>query len=292
MTTKKAPAPKRSSKAVHRDLERHDTGPDVRELQHGVGRRAGKLKLPWLAVTDDAEVGPRTEHSANLILFALGVYGPAAKRCRAHHEISEYAQRVLRGTRRRTPLMVALAVKRRRTVRNWRKQYNDRASVQETDAVADLIALIAKGMAYLWGGGHVTPADSGPGDCSWLASREIQHFDPSIPTGTTYTLAVAGVEGFGVELTLMIKNIDGRPDESHVIERWRMPQALVDKYKLGKWVIDHEADGTCVLYSECGGSDNPTAGNGPSFFIPGLEMGLTVESRLAEFDEHRHVKGS
>ncbi len=281
-----------SNANVHRRLDRHDKGPDVRELQHGIDRRAVKLKLPWLSVKDDSEVGPRTEHSANLILFALGVYGPAIKRCRTHHEISEYAQRILRGTRRRNPVMVALAVKRRGEVKRWRKAYEDRTPVQETNAVADLVALIAKGMAYLWGGGHVTPADAGPGDCSWLASRNIQHFDPSIPTGTTYTLALAGLEGLGVQLTLMIKNIAGRPDESHVIERWRMPKSLIEHYDLSKWVVEWEADRAfAVLYSECGGSDNPTPGNGPSFFIPGLEMGMSIESRVAEFSEHRHVKG-
>lgn len=277
--------------SVHRRLDRHDRGPDVRELQHGIGRRAGKLKLPWLEVTDDSEVGPRTEHSANLLLFALGAYGPTVKRCRTHHEISEYAQRLLRGTRRRTPVMVALAVKRRGEVRKWRKAHEDRSPVQEKDAVADLVALIAKGMAYLWGGGHVTPADAGPGDCSWLASRNVQHFDPSIPTGTTYTLAAAGEPGQGVKLTLKIKNIAGRPDESHVIEEWEMDDDLVKKYHLEKWVIKKGAPGTSILYSECGGSDNPTSGNGPSFFIPGLEMGMSVDSRVAEFPEHVHAKG-
>jgi hypothetical protein len=284
-----------SNPNVHRQLDRHDTGPDARQLQLGINRRADSLKLPWLGVTVDGESGPRTEHSANLILFAMGAYGPPVKRIRTHHEISQYAQRLLRGTRHRNPVMVALALKRRGEVRKWRAAHD--TPVQETSALGDLIALIAKGMAYAWGGGHVTPANSGPGDCSWLASKMRQWFEPGTPTGTTYTLAEEGLPGFGRVLTLMIKNIPGRADESHVIELWILENDLVDKYELHRWVlpvsevpVDPPA-GSSVLVSECGGSDNPTSGNGPSWVIPGEGMGLTVQQRLAEFSIHRHPEG-
>jgi hypothetical protein len=157
--------------------------------------------------------------------------------------------------------------------------------VQERKGVADLVRLIAKHMAYVFGGGHVTPADDGPGDCSWLASREWQHFDPDLPTGTTFTLAEAGRAGFGRRFSLMIKNIAGEPDESHVIERWEFTPEEIRTLGVQKYVIDG------FVYSECGGSDNPTPGNGPTWFIPGKGMGLTVEQRLAEFSIHRHPEG-
>jgi len=286
-----------SEPSVHRRLDRHDKGIDVRRFQQGENKMAEHLKLPWLRVEVDGEVGPRTEHTASLLLFAMGVYGPTIKRVRGHHEISEYAQHLIRGNKRRNPIMVTLAHRRREEVRKWRQAHEDDSSPQERGALADLIHLISKGMAYAWGGGHVTPADEGPGDCSWLASRNVQHFDPSIPTGTTYTLAEAGEPGFGSQLTLMIKNIPGRADESHVIELWELTHELIAGLKLQKWVIGTEVlghaarPGNAFLVSECGGSDNPTSGNGPSFVIPGQGMGLTVEQRLAEFTVHRHVKG-
>jgi hypothetical protein len=271
---------------VHRELKRGDHGEDVRELQKSIRARATKLKLPWLVVDVTGHVDPRTENAANLILFALGDYGPNLRRIRGHHEISEYAQRLLRGTRRRNPAKVALAVKRKPEVRRWRKAHEDRTPVTVKSAIKGLFVLIGKGMAYVFGGGHMTPADGGPGDCSWLASWLWQHFEPALPTGTTFTLAEAGVEGFGRIFSLMIKNIAGEPDESHVIERWEFTIAEAAELKIEQHRCD---DG--FFYTECGGSDNPTAGNGPTFFTPGLGMGLTLEARLAEFSIHRHPEG-
>lgn len=273
-------------RVVHRGLERGDHGEDVRALQEAINVRATKLKLPWLVVNITGHVDPRTENAANLVLFALGDYGPNLRRIRGHHEISEYAQRLLRRTRRRNPAKVALAVKRRAEVQRWRKAHDDRTSVEEKTALTGLKALIAKAMAYLWGGGHVTPADGGPGDCSWLASWLWQRFEASLPTGTTYTLALAGLEGFGREFTIMIKNIAGAPDESHVIERWDLAKAVAELLGIEKYRC---SDG--FFYTECGGSDNPTPGNGPTFFTPGEGMGLTIAERLAEFPEHRHPEG-
>lgn len=287
----KSTAPTRE---VHRQLDRKDSGPDVTQLQHAENRAAKHYKLPFLELKADGQTGPRTEHTASLLLFAMGVYGDPIKRVRAHHEISEYAQRLLRGSKRRSPAMVALSLKRRRELKKWRKAHEDSSSVTEKSALADLLALIAKHMPYVFGGDHVTPAGTGPGDCSWLASRNRQHWEPTSPTGTTFTLAVEGEPGSGVEITLMIKNIAGQPDESHVIELWFMDPALVKQHRLQQWVLE-QADvpvqipvGALALVSECGGSDNPTPGNGPSFVIPGKEMGMSVSARLAEFPIHRH----
>lgn len=287
----KSTAPTRE---VHRQLDRHDSGADVTQLQHGENRTAKHYKLPFLELKADGDVGPRTEHTASLLLFAMGVYGAPIKRVRAHHEISEYAQRLLRGSVHRNPAMVALSVKRRREVKKWRKAHEDHTSPTEKSALADLIALIAKHMPYVFGGDHVTPAGTGPGDCSWLASRNRQHWEPTSPTGTTFTLAEEGQPGPGAEITLMIKNIPGQADESHVIELWFIDPALVKQHRLQQWVLEPKdipvavPAGVLALVSECGGSDNPTPGNGPSFVIPGKEMGMSVQSRLAEFSIHRH----
>lgn len=272
---------------VHRVLKRGDHGEDVRELQKAINRWTTKLKLPWLEVVVDGHVGPRTENSANLTLFARGDYGPNLRRIRGHHEISEYAQRLIRRSRFRSPAMVALAVKRKPEVRRWRKAHAEPPTFPKVkSAMVGLFGLIAKGMAYVFGGGHVTPANNGPGDCSWLASWLWQHFEPNLPTGTTFTLAEAGLEGFGRRFTLMIKNIAGEPDESHVIERWEFTAAEAKELGIEKHRC---SDG--FFYTECGGSDNPTAGNGPTFFTPGEGMGLSLEARLAEFSIHRHPEG-
>lgn len=277
----------KTQRHVHRELKRGDHGEDVRQLQESIRVLASKLKLPWLVVDVTGHVDPRTENAANLILFALGDYGPNLRRIRGHHEISEYAQRLLRGTRRRNPAKVALAVKRKAEVRRWRKAHSEPPTFPKVaSAIKGLFGLIAKSMAYLFGGGHVTPATNGPGDCSWLASWLWQHFEPGLITGTTYTLAEAGLEGFGRVFSLLIKNIAGAPDESHVIERWEFTIAEAAELKIEKHRC---ADG--FFYTECGGSDNPTAGNGPTFFTPGEGMGLTLEARLAEFSIHRHPAG-
>lgn len=272
---------------VHRELKRGDHGEDVRRFQHGINEHAGKLKLPWLVVDVTGHVDPRTENAANLILFALGDYGPNLRRIRGHHEISEYAQRLLRFTRRRSPAMLGLALKRKPEVQRWRSNHDNRTPVKVGTTLTGMLALIGKGMAYLWGGGHVTPADDGPGDCSWFASWLWQRFERALVTGTTYTLADVGEEGLGRWFGLMIKNIAGEPDESHVIEWWN-----ISRQEAAELGIEHYRCADGFFYTECGGSDNPTAGNGPTFFTPGEGMGLTLQQRLAEFPIHRHPKGS
>jgi len=83
--------------------------------------------------------------------------------------------------------------------------------------------------------------------------------------GSTYSLAEEGLEGRGKFFTLMIKNPPD-PHEAHVILE-----------------ISH-GEGTRVRHAECGGSDNPTPGNGPAW----VHMD---SARLKEFPIHRHFKG-
>ena len=190
--------PDNEKRHVHRLLKRGDHGEDVRQTQIAINSRVSTLKLPWLKLKVDGHVGPRTENSANLVLFALGDYGPNLRRVRGRRELSEYAQRLLRGTRRRSPAMLTLALKRKPEVRRWRKAHSEPPAFTKTASVIKgFLGLVAKSMAYVFGGGHMSPADNGPGDCSWLASWLWQRFDPKLPTGTTFTLAEAGLPGLG-----------------------------------------------------------------------------------------------
>lgn len=111
---------KDGEKAVHRQLRRGLSGPDVRQLQHGINHKAATWKLEQFAVEVDGDLGGRTENAAEHLLYAMGVGGPPLKRAR-QGEFSEYAQRLLRGTRPRTKGMKALARVRKPWVQRWRR---------------------------------------------------------------------------------------------------------------------------------------------------------------------------
>lgn len=108
------------NKHVHRDLRLGDSGPDVRQLQHGIKRKADGWKLDFLAPEIDGDNGPVTVEAATKILYAMGVFGHPIRRARNDDLLTEYAQRLLRGTRPRTPAMKALSLARRPKVRSWR----------------------------------------------------------------------------------------------------------------------------------------------------------------------------
>lgn len=238
----------------------------VKAVQKGVNRLADHWHLPWIRLKTDEEFGPRTERGAEQVLFAMGVKGKHLKLA-LKGTLTESVQKLLTGKRRRTPAEVARSLKRRRTVRRWRKHYRKALAAGPPQVIHEMIEevnrLISKGMAYSWGGGHGTPANSGPGDCSWFASRLWQMIEP-IATGTTYTLANEGEAGQGKWFTLYIKNIPGRADESHVICRIY--------------------DGHTVRWCQTGGRDNTRPGAGPCWFEP-------TPSRIAEFNILRHPKG-
>lgn len=108
------------NKHVHRGLRLGDNGPDVEQLQWGINRKATSWKLNFLSVVVDGELGPVTLNSGTSILYAMGVYGKTMRRARNNDVLSEYAQRLLRGTRPRTEVMKALSLARRPKVRSWR----------------------------------------------------------------------------------------------------------------------------------------------------------------------------
>jgi hypothetical protein len=141
-------------------------------------------------------------------------------------------------------------------------------------AEKDVTRLQRLGLSYAWGGGRdcgYDPCKDGPGDCSWFAGAIVNAMGVRLPfpasSLSTYSLAEAGLPGHGRYLTLYIKNVPGRPEESHVIVGLR-----------GR-------------FAECGGSDNPHPGDGPGWFHPGELMGLTVHQRLSEFTTRRHFHG-
>jgi hypothetical protein len=104
-------------------LHQKSTGARVEQLQVGINRTAAHWKLEPLAVEVDGDCGSQTLNAAVDLLFALGAYGPVLERAR-NGILSEYAQQVLRGSRARTRRMKALSLRRRRKVRQWRKEAN------------------------------------------------------------------------------------------------------------------------------------------------------------------------
>jgi hypothetical protein len=134
----------------------------------------------------------------------------------------------------------------------------------------EISRLMSLGLDYTFGGGRncgSRPCPNGPGDCSWFASRLCDVLGVNLKNwlGSTYSLAEEGKAGKGRYFTLMIKNPPD-PHEAHVVVE-----------------ISH-GPGTKVRHAECGGSDNPTFGNGPSWVH--MDSG-----RLAEFPIHRHFHG-
>lgn len=134
-----------------------------------------------------------------------------------------------------------------------------------------------RGLIYSYGGGrgstHMTnPPSSGSWtDCSGLAMWLCQVGDIRLKNyvGSTWSLAEEGEAGTSPNFTLFIKN---NPGDEHVIIRLRRRGALRRRL-LGDF-----------RWAECGGSDNPKSGGGPSWFRPS-------DSRIAEFPIHRHFKG-
>jgi hypothetical protein len=119
--------------------------------------------------------------------------------------------------------------------------------------------IIALGLPYVFGGGHVAgvaPAN-GPFDCSSFVSRILQvggFLDTTMATGA---LASWGAAGRGELCTVFVHN--GGSGGGHTI------------IKLGD------------RYAECGGGSNPSGG-GPTWFEP-------AASYLTEFESLRHPPG-
>lgn len=134
------------------------------------------------------------------------------------------------------------------------------------------------GLSYLWGGARTcgafmcAPIKGKPWtDCSgcaqWLlklAGIKIKNY-----VGSTFTLAEEGHPGWSDYLTMCIKNDPA--SDAHIIFRLRK--------RPKPWHFGRPR----FRYFECGGSDNPSSGDGPSYFTPGLKMGLFWKKRVREF---------
>lgn len=108
-------------------------------------------------------------------------------------------------------------------------------------------------------------------DCSGFALyiMSIVGIKAHNPGGWTGTLVEEGYEGESQYFTLYLK--EPQQTEGHVIVRLRKRPKW---WHLGK---------PKYRWAECGGRDNPTAGDGPTWFRP-------TKSRIAEFPYHRHFK--
>lgn len=124
-----------------------------------------------------------------------------------------------------------------------------------------------------WSGKRSGTTANGPGDCSWLAMHicDVLGVKLKNPAGNTVSLAEEGQEGTSDLFTLFIKNPPGNVEDEHVILRFRRRRTFGGLLPRYRW-------------AECGGSDNPTPGGGPTWFRPTPE-------RIAQFPIHRHFKG-
>lgn len=131
-------------------------------------------------------------------------------------------------------------------------------------------------LPYAYGGGRVNgrivdPVDGRPWtDCSGCAIYVLIHgygVKLKDAAGSTWSLANEGEAGKSQYLTLYIKNT---PDDEHIIVRARK--------RPRPWHFGIPR----FRYWQCGGSDNPQGGQ-PTWFIPGLKMGLRWKTRVAQF---------
>lgn len=141
--------------------------------------------------------------------------------------------------------------------------------------------LTALGLYYSYGGGRVgghivDPVSGRPWtDCSGGATKLLDVGGVKLrnDAGSTWSLATEGSAGEGEMFTLFIKN---DPGDEHVICRFRL--------KPKPW---HRGEARHRWW-EVGGSDNRSSKGGPSFFTPGVGMGLSIADRVAQFPIHRH----
>lgn len=135
---------------------------------------------------------------------------------------------------------------------------------------------------YKWGGARFGARITSPQrkfedwtDCSgfifWCLAILGVHWPDSIIMSTV-GLETLGVEGESDYFTIYVKS-------DHTIARLRK--------RPRPW---HRGQ-PHYRYIECGGSDNPTSGDGPCYFIPGRKMGISWQARLAEFPVRRCFPG-
>jgi hypothetical protein len=139
-------------------------------------------------------------------------------------------------------------------------------------------------LPYSYGGGRsgghiVEPADGHPwtdcSGCALYAGAKGYGLKFKNGGGSTWSLAEEGHPGESRYLTFYIKNNPAGHDEHIIVRGRKRPKP----WHLGR---------PRYRYWECGGSDNPKANGGPSWFIPGLKMGLSWKSRVEQFYIHRN----
>lgn len=159
-----------------------------------------------------------------------------------------------------------------------RKLYSNaqkRRTIRKIEKAAKLVS--RRDLRYAYGGGRgatrmTEPPLSGPWtDCSgffmWLCQKAGVHLKNYV--GSTRSLAEEGMAGTSPWFTAFIKNNPG--GDEHIIIRLRR-----------KWLASRLLFGE-FRWVECGGSDNPSLLEGPTFFHPTPE-------RIAEFPIRRYFK--
>lgn len=138
-------------------------------------------------------------------------------------------------------------------------------------------------LPYAYGGGRsggriVDPVNGRPWtDCSGCATYVAVNgygIDLKVGAGSTWSLATEGQPGESQYLTFYIKNNPAGHDEHIIVRARKRPKP---------WHVGQPR----FRYWQCGGSDNPKSNSGPSWFIPGLKMGLHWKDRVDQFYIHR-----
>jgi hypothetical protein len=134
-------------------------------------------------------------------------------------------------------------------------------------------------LIYLLGGARGSRAITPPAgagvewtDCSGFVLFElaVAGIQTRFPTGWTGTLAQEGSEGLSEYLTVFLK--EPEQTEGHTILRLRHHPGWPHREGAAEW-----------RWAECGGRDNPHAGDGPTWFKP-------TDERIAEFPIRRHFR--
>lgn len=139
-------------------------------------------------------------------------------------------------------------------------------------------------LPYSYGGGRVNgvivdPIDGRPWtDCSGSAiyvGEKGYGIKFKNRAGSTWSLAEEGEPGESQYLTFYIKNNPQGHDEHIIVRARKRPRP---------WHLGFPR----FRYWQCGGGDNPTSASEPTWFIPGLKMGISWKSRVAQFYIHRN----
>ena len=149
----KAAVPPDKDKTVHRPL--HLTSPllrgaDVGALQSNVNERFGSLKIDREIAVDE-ELGPQTLAAAEQVALCMGVVGDAQDKLKKN-TVSEGAQKLIRGGRKRSKDEVASGKKRDDYRQELRKRFSKSGGETAIEKSANLVGVHEEPAGSNWGG--------------------------------------------------------------------------------------------------------------------------------------------